>query len=103
MRITVIARRFENGSWLRWEHVCDAEEADGVLDSANAEAFSRSFSNVPIDSDYLEGARYIFDRAYGTREKPAEGDLRVTSVNVSIVAEMQTDDSTQNFVHKKSA
>jgi hypothetical protein len=103
MRITIFARRFEGGRWQRWEHLCDAEEADGVLDSANAEAFSRSFSNVPIDTDYLEGARYMFNRAYGTRERPAEGDLQVTGVNISIVAETQADDSTQKFIHKKSA
>jgi hypothetical protein len=103
MRITIFAHRFEGGSWLPWEHVCDAEEADGVLDSANSEAFSRSFSNIPNDSDYLRGAAYIFNRAYGTRERPTEGDVQVTGVNVSILAETQADDHAQKFTHKKSA
>ena len=103
MRITVFARRFEGGRWQRWEHLCDDEEADGVLDSANAEAFSRSFSNIPVDSDYLEGARYMFNRAYGTREQPVEGDIQVTGVNVSISVERQGENSTQKVVHKKSA
>lgn len=91
MRITIFASRFVRGSWTSWEHVCDEDEIAEVQDSANAKAFSRAFSSTLTDSDYLEGARYIFDRAYGTAEKPAEGDLRVTKVTVSIVAQAEED------------
>lgn len=92
MRITIIAHRFEGGAWKPWEHVCDADEIAAVLDSANAKAFDRALSPVLVDSDYLEGARYIFDRAYGTAERPCEGDLRITKVIVSIVAQTEAED-----------
>jgi hypothetical protein len=103
MRITVVGRRFEGGTWRPWEHVCDDEEVAGVLDSAYAEAFARSFSNVLTDADYQEGARYIFNRAYGTPEKPAEGDIRVTGVKVDIAAGTAADDFRDISHHKKSA
>ena len=103
MRITVFARRFEGTGWKRWEHICNEEDAAAVLDSARAKAFARSFTTVLTDGDYLEGARYIFDRAYGTPEKPAEGDVRVTSAQVSVVAQSEPEDVIHHPAHKRSA
>jgi len=42
-------------------------------------------------SDYLEGARYIFDVAFGSLDNPREGDTRVYGVLVGdmVIAEYQ--------------
>lgn len=103
MRIIVFADRFEGGKWISWEHTCDGEEADAVLDSASAKAFCRSFSHLLTDSDYLEGARYIFGIARGPFDNPAEGDLRVTKVVVSVVAQLEIQQLNDPLLNKKSA
>lgn len=103
MRITVLARRFEGGSWNEWEHVCNEEEVAGVLDSAKAKGFDRALTSEPTDADYLEGARYVFNRAYGTADRPAEGDVRVTKVDVSIVAEIAGESLSDHLIRKRTA
>ena len=103
MRIIVLARRFEKGSWKPWKHICDEEEVAAVQDSAKAKAFSRSFSTVLDDADYLQAAGYVFNRAYGSPEKPVEGDLRVTMVEASIVAHAKEDNLIDHLTHKRTA
>jgi hypothetical protein len=103
MRITVLAHRFANGSWKSWEHVCDEAEVAAVLDSAKAKAFERSFSSELADADYLAGARYVFNRAFGTTERFAEGDLRVMKIDVSIVAQTLDDGVADPLIHKLTA
>jgi hypothetical protein len=76
MKIIVLAERFEEGAWKDWEHTCDEEEVDGVIDSANAKAADRMQSQ-PSYIDYLTGAAYIFNVAFGSREDPKDGDTRV--------------------------
>jgi hypothetical protein len=76
MKIVVLAERFENGAWGEWQHACDKEEVESVIDSANATAADRMQSQ-PSYIDYLTGAAYIFNVAYGSREEPREGDTRV--------------------------
>ena len=76
MKIVVLAERFENGVWRDWEHACDKEEIESVIDSANAKAADRMQSQ-PSHIDYLTGTAYIFNVAYGSRENPKEGDTRV--------------------------
>jgi len=44
MKIVVLAERFENGAWRDWEHNCDDQEVDAVIDSANAKAADRKQS-----------------------------------------------------------
>lgn len=102
MRIIIFAKRFEGGSWKSWEHECDPDEVEAMLDSAAAKAFSRTFSRVPTDIDYREAARYEFDRAYGTADKPVEGDVRVLRVDVIISASRPEEDD-GSLTGKKSA
>lgn len=90
MRITVIAHRFEGGSWHVWEHACNPQELEAVVDSARAYAFSRLISDAPMDIDYFAGARYIFNRAFGSPESPAEGDLEVIKVGIGEITETGT-------------
>ena len=54
MLITILANRFEDGVWKDWEHSCNAEEAEGVIDSANAKAFDHGRIGRPVLIDYLE-------------------------------------------------
>ena len=77
MEIIVFARRFENGNWGLWEHTCSEEEVDAVKDSAQAKAYARFSLAPPILIDYLAGARYIFDVAFGPLNEPRDGDTRV--------------------------
>jgi len=76
MKIVVLAERFENGAWRDWQHMCDEEEVAAVIDSSNAKAADRMQSR-PSYIDYLTGAAYIFDVAFGPRENPKDGDTRV--------------------------
>lgn len=76
MKIVVLAERFEDGAWRDWEHTCDEEEVDAVADSAMAKASDRS-KPTPLYSDYLFGARYIFNVAFGPLDQPKDGDTRV--------------------------
>jgi len=82
MKIVVLAERFENGAWRDWEHNCDDQEVDAVIDSANAKAADRKQSQ-PSYIDYLAGAAYIFNVAYGPQEDPKQGDMRVYGVIVN--------------------
>ena len=82
MQITVFALRFEGGSWKDWEHACDEEELEAVLDSANAKALESGRPGKPTYFDFLQGARFIFDVAFGPREDPKEGDTEVFGVLV---------------------
>jgi hypothetical protein len=76
MNIVVLAERFENGVWRDWQHICDEGEVEAVIDSANAKAADRMQSQ-PSYIDYLTGAAYIFNVAFGSREDPKDGDTRV--------------------------
>jgi len=102
LRIIIFAKRFEGGSWKSWEHECAQDEVEAMLDSAAAKAFSRTFSRVPTDVDYREAGRYEFDRAYGTPDKPAEGDVRVLRVDV-IISASRIEEGNDSATGKKSA
>lgn len=60
-----------------WEHTCSEEEVDAVKDSAQAKANARFSLGPPTLIDYLAGARYIFDVAFGQLDNPRDGDTRV--------------------------
>jgi len=83
--------RFEDGVWKDWEHACTYAETEAVIDSANAKAFDHGRNREPVFVDYLEGARYIFDVAYGTMKAPRDGDTKVYGVLVDdmIIANYQ--------------
>ena len=81
--IVVYGHRFHDGQWSDWEHICSSEEIDGVKDSARAKAFERGGQGQLLYCDYLEGSRYMFNVAYGTREHPEEGDIAVYGVCVN--------------------
>jgi hypothetical protein len=76
MKIVVLAERFEEGAWKDWERSCDEEEVEAVIDSANAKAADRTHPR-PSYIDYLTGAAYVFDVAFGPRGDPKDGDTRV--------------------------
>lgn len=76
MKIVILAERFEGGAWRDWEHTCDQEEVEAVVDSANAKAFDHRHPR-PSYIDYLQGAAYIFNVANGPRQNPRDGDTRV--------------------------
>jgi hypothetical protein len=82
MQITLFARRFENGDWKDWEHVCTTDDIDAVVDSAIAKAQDRGRHGTPTLIDYLDGARYIFNVARGSMENPRDGDTEVYGVVV---------------------
>ena len=100
MRIIVFATRFKNGVWMDWEHECDEKETEAVVDSANAKSFGRAFSREPLPVDFLGGARYIFDRARGTLEIPADGDTLVYGVSVDGVTLARSAALDRNFAEK---
>lgn len=83
MEIVVFGRRFGNGNWEQWEHTCSEEEMLWVEDSTAAKAQDRSHFGPPLPIDYLKGARYIFDVAYGPAGSPRDGDTRVHGVSVN--------------------
>ena len=85
MLITIFATRFQGEVWKDWEHICNEEEVEAVVDSANAKADERIRGGSPNFADYLAGARYIFDVACGPRERPREGDTEVYGVLVDEV------------------
>jgi hypothetical protein len=80
--IVAFGLRFQRGKWRCWEHTCSAEEIEGVVDSAMARAADHGRPGQPTYVDHLEGARYIFDVAYGPREEPVEGDTWVYGVRI---------------------
>jgi hypothetical protein len=85
MKITVLAEHFEDGQWKDLEHVCNQEEVEAVADSAMAKASDRMHFGKPSYIDYLAGAAYVFNVAYGDIDTPRDGDLRVYA---AIVDEM---------------
>jgi hypothetical protein len=82
MEIIVLAKKFRNGNWQVWEHLCSEEEVDAVKDSAREKALDRMTFEPPIPVDYLWGAQYIFDVARGESDNPRDGDTRVHGVSV---------------------
>ncbi len=82
MQINVFAIRFTGGTWKKCEHYCSQEEADAVIESARAKAFESLRYQTPQYADYLAGAAYVFNVAYGLPDKPAEGDMLVVGVQV---------------------
>jgi len=80
--IVVYGLRFERGKWQNWEHTCSTNDLDGVVDSAKARAADHGRLANPVYMDFLEGARYVFEVAYGSREDPREGDLCVYAVRI---------------------
>ena len=83
MTITVLAERFEDGAWRDWEHLCNEEEIEGVIDTAKAKAFDRMHFGEPLYIDYLKGTEYVFNASFGTPEKPRQGDVRVYAAVVN--------------------
>lgn len=77
MKLIVLAERFEDSEWTDWEHICNEEEIEAVADSAMVKASDNLHFGKPSYLDYLEGAAYIFNRAYGDTDSPRNGDLRV--------------------------
>jgi hypothetical protein len=77
MKIIILAERFEDGAWGNWEHICNEQEVEAVVDSAKAKAADRMHFPHPCYIDYLTGSAYIFDVAYGPRNDPRDGDTRV--------------------------
>lgn len=100
MRITIFALRFEGGFWKDWENNCDEEEIEAVADSASAKAFDNGRPGKPTYVDFLEGARYIFDVAFGPRETPQEGDTEVFGVLVDRIVIGRFDQMQRHFAHK---
>ena len=91
MLITIFATRFHGGVWKNWEHACTFTETEAVIDSAKAKALENGRVKEPGFTDYLDGARYVFDVAFGTKNRPREGDTRVFGVLVGgmVIAEYQ--------------
>ena len=100
MQLTVFAFRYTKGVWKYYEHYCDEGEMDAVIDSAKAKAFEHLRPNAPYYVDFLAGARYIFNVAYGPSEDPAEGDLRVFAVKVDGVVVGPTADLEELLARK---
>jgi hypothetical protein len=100
MRIVVYALRYEGSVWNDWEHECNENEARSVVDSANAKAFERAFTTIPIHIDILAGTRYIFERARGTLDNPAEGDTQVYGVNADGMILAQSAQLERRFARK---
>jgi hypothetical protein len=100
MGITIFALRFEGGSWKDWEHTCDREELEAVEDSASAKAFDNSRAGKPTYVDFLDGARFIFDVAFGPRETPQEGDVEVFGVLVDRMVIGRFEQMQRHFAHK---
>jgi hypothetical protein len=103
MQITIFATRFEGGVWADWEHACTFAETEAVADSARAKAFAYRRGREPVFIDYLEGARYIFDVAYGSSGSPREGDIKVYGVLVGGIVIAQYQELQRHFALKLSA
>ena len=41
--MTVLGKRYEDGAWRNWEHVCDGEDLEAVIDSARAKSAKRRY------------------------------------------------------------
>lgn len=82
MEIVVLARRFRNGNWEPWKHICNKEEVEGIVDFAQPKTAGLFLPGRLNAINYLEGARYIFDAMYGEADGPRDGDTRVHGVRV---------------------
>jgi hypothetical protein len=103
MQITVFAVRFEDATWVEWEHACDEDETAAVADSARELGFEHALFREPLNADFLGGARYIFEVARGTPEKPVHGDTRVYDVKVAEIELEQFEESVDAFAAKMTA
>lgn len=100
MGITIFALRFEDGSWTDWEHTCDREEIEAVADSASAKAFDNRRPGKPTYVDFLAGARYIFNIAFGPPTNPQHGDTEVFGVLVDQIVIGRFEQLQRHFAHK---
>jgi len=103
MLITIFAFRFGGGIWLDWEHTCDENELEAVADSARAKAADHDRPGSLLYLDYLEGAKYIFNTAFGTAENPREGDTNVYAVVVDQMVIGRYEELKRHFALKLSA
>ena len=103
MHITVFALRFERGVWLDWEHTCDENELEAVADSARAKALDLEPVGIPLYLDYLEGAKYVFNTAFGPAGSPREGDTNVYAVVVDQMVIGRYEELERHFALKLSA
>lgn len=103
MKIIVLAERFEGGAWRDWQHTCDEEETEAVVDSAKAKAVDHMHFLHPCYIDYLTGAAYIFDVARGPRDSPKDGDTRVYGAIVNEMMIGVYDKVERHFPLKKGA
>lgn len=97
MQITIYAIRFNQNVWKEWEHSCNKGEVEAVVDSAKTKAFEYFRYRKPQYTDYLEGARYIFNVARGLPGNPVEGDTQVYGVQIDGTVVRQTEDLAQHF------
>lgn len=102
MKIIVLAERFQEGTWTNWEHTCDKEEIDAVIDSACAKAADHRHPR-PSYIDYLQGSAYIFNVARGPMQNPREGDTRVYAAIVDEMLIGAFQKIEHHFLQKKSA
>lgn len=102
MKIIVLAERFDENVWRDWEHICTDEEVEAVIDSANAKCADRMHSR-PSYIDYLMGAAYIFDVAFGVPENPRNGDTQVYGAIVDEMLIGITDKVERHFLRKDTA
>jgi hypothetical protein len=103
MLITVFATRFSGGVWKDWEHTCTEEEVEAIADTANAKADERCPGGTPVFADYLEGARYIFNVAFGPPESPREGDTDVYGVLVDEIVIARFKELREHFAMRLTA
>jgi len=103
MLITIFATQFLGGVWKDWEHTCNEEEVEAVVDSANAKAAERFPGWPPTFEDYLNGARYMFNVAYGAPESPREGDTKVYGVLVNDVVIARFEQLREHFAQKRAS
>jgi hypothetical protein len=103
MLITIFATRFLGGSWKDWEHSCNEEEVEAVADSAKVKADERIPRETPTLADYLDGARYIFNVAFGPPQSPSEGDTNVYGVLVNDVVIARFEQLREHFALRLTA
>lgn len=77
MKLVILAEKFKAGTWRHWKYICNENDIEAITDSAYVKAMDRANFGDPSPMDYLMGARYIFNVAYGSEDVPKEGDTRV--------------------------
>ena len=82
MEIVIFAEQFRNGRWDAWKHACSPAEIEAVVNTAIVKARVRASNGQPIHSDFLEGARCIFNVARGLADHPNDGDTQVYCICV---------------------